>query len=295
MTIREMDVFVNVAELSSLTKVSEIMNLTQPSISMSIKSIEKKFNEKMFDRISKKLIINERGRVLYNEIIPLLTKLREFEERFSENKLVGNINIAATNTIGVYILADTFYDYIKKYNDIKINHLYEDVDTILSFIYEGKADIGFIESEITDENIIKELVYKDKLIAVSSDKELSQKSFYIDQLFNREWIIRETYSSVTKTFFEYLGDLKDELNIVLALEHTVAIKKLLKKHKNTISILAEKSVEEELKKGELFKVDINNMKFERNFYMIYHKNKFKNAVFNSFRNFAVENISNTHL
>lgn len=290
MTIREMEIFINVAELSNLTKVSEIMNLTQPSISMTIKSIENEFEEQMFDRISKKLFINERGKILYAELIPILSQFKEFKERFSKHKLLGNITIAATNTLGVYVLPDILYNYNKIYQHINITHFYEDVDTIISLICEGKVDVGFIESEMSDINIIKELLYKDELIVVSSDLELTKKSFYIDLLFDREWIIRETYSDVIKTFFEYLGDLKKDFNYTLALEHAVSIKKLLIKHKNTISILPARCVETELRNKQLYKIDIINMKFERNCYLIYHKNKFKNAVFDSFRTFALQNI-----
>ena len=290
MTIREMEIFVNVAELLNLTKVSEKMNLTQPSISMTIKSIEEEFDEKMFDRISKKLIVNERGRALYKEITPILLQLKEFEERFLQNKFSGNINVAATNTIGVNALPDVLYDYKKLHKDVNITHLYPEPDTIISLIHEGKVDVGFIEFEISHKDIVKELLYKDELIVVSSDKSLTKKNFYIDQLFDKEWIVREISSAVTQTFFEYLGDVKSDLNITLALEHTVSIKKLLIKHKNTISILPAKSVESELKDGRLYKLDIINMKFERNTYIIYHKNKFKNLIFESFRKFALKNL-----
>ncbi len=291
MTIREMDIFVNVAKLLKLTKVSEKMNLTQPSISMAIKSIEEEFNEKLFDRISKKLIINERGRALYEEVTPILLQLKGFEERFIQNKFSGNINVAASNTIGAYVLADVLYDYKKLYKDINITHLYPEPNHIISLINEGKVDIGFIEFELFDKDIVKELLYKDELIVVSSDKSLIEKSFYIDQLFDKEWIVREISSAVTQTFFDYLGDVKSDLNITLALEHTVSIKELLIKHKNAISILPAKSVETEIRSNKLYKIDIINMKFERNTYMIYHKNKFKNIIFESFRKFAFENIA----
>ncbi|MFK2822668.1 LysR substrate-binding domain-containing protein [Arcobacter sp. YIC-80] len=291
MTIREMDIFVNVVELSNLTEVSINMNLTQPNISITIKSIEKEFNEKMFDRIGKKLIVNERGRILYNEILPILTQIKELQNKFSKNKLIGNISVAATNTIGVYVLPFVLYDYNKLYQDVKITHYYKDVNSIISLINSGKIDVGFIESDINDKNIVKELLYKDELIVVSADKELTKKSFYIDQLFSKEWIIREETSGVMKVFFDYLGDLKNELNITLALEHALAIKQILKNYKDTISILPAKSVENELNEGILYKVDTINMKFERNCYMVYHRNKFRNAVFESFRTFIIENIN----
>ena len=291
MTIKDMEIFKNVVNSSNLTSVSKEMGLTQPNISMTIKSIETKFNEKLFDRIGKKLTLNERGRVLYNSIILLLSQMKDFQNDFSKNKTFGTINIAATNTIGVYVLPILLYNYNKKYKDVEINHCYAHLDEIRSLILNGKIDIGFVESEIVDLNIIKELLYKDELIVVSSDENLSKSKYYIDQLLDKEWIIREKTSGVMNVFFDYLGDLQSDLNITLALEHTLAIKRILIKYKNTISILPEKSVAYEIENKLLHKIDIINMKFERNCYVVYHKNKFKNAVFNSFKDFIVKKIS----
>ena len=291
MTIKDMEIFNNVVNSSNLTTVSKEMGLTQPNISMTIKSIETEFNEKLFDRIGKKLILNERGRVLYNNIIPLLSQMKDFQNDFSKNKTSGTINIAATNTIGVYVLPILLYNYNKKFKDVKINHFYEHFAEITSLILNGKIDIGFVESEIVDLNIIKELLYKDELIVVSSDENLSKSNYYIDQLLDKEWVIREKTSEVMNVFFDYLGDLQSDLNITLALEHTLAIKRILIKYKNTISILPEKSVAYEIENKLLHKIDIINMKFERNCYVVYHKNKFKNAVFNSFKDFIVKKIS----
>ncbi|WP_121628166.1 LysR substrate-binding domain-containing protein [Poseidonibacter antarcticus] len=291
MTIKDMEIFKNVVNCSNLTKVSKDMGLSQPNISMTIKSIESEFDEKLFDRISKKLILNERGRILYEKIIPLLSQMKDIQNDFSKNKISGSINIAATNTIGVYVLPILLYKYNKKFKDVKINDLYNEFVEITSLILNGKLDIGFIESEVVHPNIIKELLYKDELIVVSSDYNLSKKSYYIDQLLDKEWIIREKTSGVMNVFFEYLGDLESQLNVSLELEHTLAIKRILVKYRDTISILPEKSVAYEITNKRLYKINIINMKFERNCYIVYHKNKFKNAVFKSFKDYIVKNIS----
>jgi len=291
MTIKDMEIFRNVVNSFNLTTVSRDMGLSQPNISMTIKSIEEEFDEKLFDRISNKLILNERGRNLYEKISPILLQIEDIHNDFSKNKLSGTINIAATNTIGVYVLPILLYNYNKKFKDVKINDTYNNFVEIKSLVLNGKLDIGFVESEVFDSNIIKEVLYNDELIVVSSDYSLSKTNYYIDQLLDKEWIIREKTSGVMNVFFDYLGDLQEELNITLALEHTLAIKSILEKNKNTISILPEKSVTYEIANKKLYKINIINMKFDRNCYLIYHKNKFKNAIFKSFKDYIIKNIS----
>lgn len=292
MTIKDMDIFNNVVRCSNLTEVSKEMGLTQPNISMTIKSIEKEFREPLFDRIGRKLVLNERGRLLHQNISPILFQLKDVSNNFSRNKISGQINIAATNTIGVYVLPIMLYQYNNFYKDVKLNHFYHDVSDVVELICNGKLDIAFIESEPNNKNIIKEFLYKDELVVVSSDESLTHKSHYIDELFNKEWILREKTSGIIKVFYDYLGDLHESLNVVLELEHTLALKQILQTYPGTISILPLKSIEYELNHKMLYKLDIINMKFERNCYLVYHKNKFQNAVFKSFRDYIISNISN---
>jgi len=72
-----MQIFLNVVKTGHLTNVAKEMNLSQSAISMSIKELENILGRPVFDRINKKLVLNEVGRAFYQEIDPLFKKLTD--------------------------------------------------------------------------------------------------------------------------------------------------------------------------------------------------------------------------
>jgi len=70
LTLRQMQIFLNVVASGHLTNVAKDMKLSQSAISMSIKELENILGRPVFDRINKKLVLNEVGRAFYKEIDP---------------------------------------------------------------------------------------------------------------------------------------------------------------------------------------------------------------------------------
>ena len=174
-----------------------------------------------------------------------------------------------------------------------INHYSKNTGEIVDDLYKGVIDIGFIESEIYDKNIIKSFLKTDELIIISSDDSLVGNSYFIDQLLEKDWVLRDKKSGITEIFYNYLEDLKELINVHLELENALSIKSILTTYKDTISCLSLDSVKEELKRGSLHRVDIKNLDLKRNFYLIYHKNKFQNKLFKSFKHFIKNSASSS--
>ena len=57
MTIRHLKIFIAVAEYGGMRKASEVLYISQPSISQAIMELEKHYNVRLFERLSKKLYI----------------------------------------------------------------------------------------------------------------------------------------------------------------------------------------------------------------------------------------------
>jgi len=62
MTFKELHFFYSLCDNPQVTNVASALQISQSAISLAIKSLEKKLGEKLFDRVGKKLILNERGR-----------------------------------------------------------------------------------------------------------------------------------------------------------------------------------------------------------------------------------------
>ena len=291
MTLRELELFYYLAENPHISQLSKKIDISQSAISLAIKSLEKKLTEPLFDRIGKKLILNEKGRAFKEETYKHYLALKDAQNIFTTNKISGILKIGSSKTIGAFIMPQIIFDFISKNSNIKIEKEISNSSKIVKRVLEGDIDIGFIESSLNEVNLVKEKIGKDSLIIVSGDKNLADKELYIDQLFSKKWLLREEGSGTREVFLERLGNLAKEINVYMEFSGFVEIKGLLVKNFDAITCISRFSVEKELQKGELFEVKLKNLSFERELFVVYHKNKYKSKFFKIFKEFSKEYFS----
>jgi len=288
-SLRQIEIFLNVVESQNLTKVANELGLSQSAVSMSIKELENIIGRKLFDRINKKLILNEIGRSFYQAVLPLFKKLSDIETEFQNSEDKGSVRVGASTTIIDYLMPSIVCDYMSRYPNVKIDLKEGNTKDIVALVKEGKIDMGFIEGEVEDSDIIKEVIGQDELVVISANEELKGKNLKLTDIANYRWVLREKGSGTRNVFLNYIKDSGVKLNIFLELGHTESIKSLLLS-KKPITCISKLAVHNELQNGDLFELDIKNFKCTRNFYAICHKDKYKSELFNKLYDFSKEMI-----
>ncbi|MBF7065147.1 LysR substrate-binding domain-containing protein [Aliarcobacter butzleri] len=283
MTLKELNFFYKLCENPQVTQVASELNISQSAISLAIKSLETSLNEQLFDRIGKKLILNEKGKYFKEKTLPSYLALIDASTIFQENKLVGNIKIAASKTISNYIMPNIYYDFLSKYKDVKLDILTINSSNIIDKILKSELDIGLIEVDTQNSSLIKEKLADDELIVVSSDEKHPQIAF-IDAIKKR-WILREIGSGTREIFMNKIGEIAKELDIFMQLQDFEEIKTIVLNNKNTVTSLSKVIVQKELDEKKLFQIKLKNLELKREFYLVYHKEKSKNLLFETFVEF----------
>ena len=283
MTLKELNFFYKLCENPQVTQVASELNISQSAISLAIKSLENSLNEQLFDRIGKKLILNEKGKYFKEKTLPSYLALMDASTIFQENKLAGNIKIAASKTISNYIMPNIYYDFLSKYKDVKLDILTINSSSIIDKILKNELDIGLIEVDTQNSSLIKEKLADDELIVVSSDEKYPQIAF-IDAIKKR-WILRELGSGTREIFMNKIGEIAKELDIFMQLQDFEEIKTIVLNNKNTVTSLSKVIVQKELDEKKLFQIKLKNLELKREFYLVYHKEKSKNLLFETFVEF----------
>lgn len=277
MTLKELHFFYKLCENPQVTQVALELNISQSAISLAIKSLENSLNEQLFDRIGKKLILNEKGKYFKEKTLSHYLALIDAQNIFQENKLAGNIKIAASKTISNYIMPNIYYDFLTKYKDVKLDILTINSSKIIDKILKSQLDIGLIEVDIQNSSLIKEKLCDDELIVVTSD-ENHPKVAFIDSIKKR-WILRETGSGTREIFINHLGEIAKDLDIFMQLQDFEEIKTIILNNPNTVTAISKVIVQKELKEKKLFQIKLKNLELKREFYLVYHKEKSKNLLF----------------
>ncbi len=283
MTLKELSFFYKLCENPQVTQVASELNISQSAISLAIKSLENSLNEQLFDRIGRKLILNEKGKYFKEKTLPSYLALMDASTIFQENKLAGNIKIAASKTISNYIMPNIYYDFLSKYKDVKLDILTINSSNIIDKILKSELDIGLIEVDTQNSSLIKEKLADDELIVVSSDENHPQIAF-IDAIKKR-WILREIGSGTREIFMNKIGEIAKELDIFMQLQDFEEIKTIVLNNKNTVTSLSKVIVQKELDEKKLFQIKLKNLELKREFYLVYHKEKSKNLLFETFVEF----------
>jgi len=286
-TLRQIELFICVSQSNTLIDVATKFKMSQSAISMALKELENHLDEKLFERVGKKLVLNERGRLFLKEAKPLYFELKDLHQKFTQNHLRGEISIGASLTTAHYLMPRLMTQYMKKREDVTINLKMANTEDIVGMVENGEIDIGLIEGNIHSNAVKQEVVAPDELIVISSDPELIEEH-YIDTLIDKRWILREKGSGTRSVFLDQIKPIDKELNIVLELEHTEAIKNFLILDKDYISCLPRISVLTELEEGKLFHLPIKNHTFSRDFSLVFNKKRTPTLLMNDFHEHILE-------
>lgn len=272
-------IFLEVATQKSFTKASEVLFISQPAISKSIKQLEDVYKAKLFDRQGLKIELTPAGVILFEKLLAVknIQEQTEFELSLLRDKLQakGILKLGASTTVALYILPRILSAFHNQFPQVQINLLNRNSEIVLEALLQQNINLGIIEGPIQSKQITSIPFLTDKVIAVcSSTSDLTKKHRYtLKELPTLPIVLREKGSGTLAALLQSLEKLKitlNDLNVKVRLGGTEALKNFLIES-NGLGFLPKRSVLKELKNGELTEINIQGLDIERNFYFIQRK------------------------
>lgn len=121
--LKQLRAFCYAAQTSSISQAAEQMFLSQPSISLLVKALEKDLDQNLFERKGPKIHLTDEGRILLELALPLVEGLETLPETFIErcrNEVSGELNIAASESSILYILPEIIKRFKNEYPHIQV-------------------------------------------------------------------------------------------------------------------------------------------------------------------------------
>jgi len=270
-TLRQLEVFAEVLKSGSTTQASQRLALSQSAVSAALSDLEGQLGVQLFDRIGKRLIVNEHGRLLYPRVLSLLEQARDIEQLFSEDK--GAIRLSASSTIGNYILPEIIARYRHDFPDLPLELSVGNSQDVIHAVNDFGVDIGLIEGPCREPDIISEVWLEDELVVFCAPQNpFLQQAVTLDSLAEQPWILRE-HGSGTREIVDYLllANLP-KFRLGMELGNSEAIKHAVR-HGMGLSCLSRRVIAEQLETGTLVEVPIPLPPLVRKLYCIHHRQK----------------------
>jgi len=279
MEIRKLEVFCRVVELKSFTRAAEAVLLSQPTVSEHVRSLEEELGQKLIDRLGREAEPTPVGSLLYKYAVRILRLQQEAFESVENygGKLVGRIMIGSGTIPGTYILPRIIGQFRRKYPSIHATLQIAGSQSMAAEVLSGKLDMAVVGARWKEKGLEWERIFSDRLVlVVSSDHPWANRGqVNLEDLKTEPFILRESASGTRKVInqiFEDHGMNPAELKEVAEIGSTAAIKEAIKAGIG-ISILSDRSVEEDMRSGLLKTVPLAEMRMERPFYLIKRQNR----------------------
>jgi DNA-binding transcriptional LysR family regulator len=277
-SLRQLQIFIAICKLGSTTAAAEHVSLSQSATSASLNELESLLNVELFDRIGKKLVLNENGRQILPQAMQVMDIGHSIQDQFNLNgqHKKSTLHIGASTTIGNYLLPSLLSQYAQ---EAAISPKIEIANTsnISKAVANFEVDFGLIEGPCHESDLLVEKWLEDELIIVSSRqhplalKNLKSKITTKD-LSKSEWLLRESRSGTREAVEQILKNHLDTLDSAGEFSNSEAIKHSAAEGLG-IACLSRAVVADLIELGKLVELSTTLPPLTRNLYIIQNKHK----------------------
>jgi DNA-binding transcriptional LysR family regulator len=154
MEIRQLNYFLNVADQLSFTKASQILHISQPSLSKVIQIIEEELGVILFDRSTRRLQLTDDGKILVKFANTIMSSLEDLHVALAEGKQFkkGTIKLGLPPVIGVSFFPSIIAKFRNLYPQVQIQLIEEGGKIVEQSLLDGKIDLGVVVLPVNENN-----------------------------------------------------------------------------------------------------------------------------------------------
>jgi DNA-binding transcriptional LysR family regulator len=282
-TLRQLQIFRLVAESGTTASAADALALSQSATSAAINELERLLELQVFDRVGKRLQLNDNGRALLPTALAVLDGALSIERwAFDRESQVGTLRIGASTTIGNYLVPELLAGFRERLSDQARRSLHVTITiantaAIAAHVAAFELDLGLIEGPCHEPNLTVRPWCEDELIVVAAPTDrivprTRRGKVSLQALREATWLLRETGSGTRETIDQLLIPHLHRLRPGMEFGTSEAIKRAAASGLG-ITCLSRCVVEDLLKAGSLVALATELPRLTRLFHLLIHEQK----------------------
>ena len=150
MNISRLKTFMVLAEYLNFSEAAECLYCSQPAVSMQIRTLEEELGYILFDRVGKKIFLNQQGesfKLYAQQIINLWQEAKNNAQEIGSGEQ-GNLSFGSSNFVGIYLLPILLNRFKESYPKVKINMQIRSSSTLLKQLENNEVDFLILSDKI---------------------------------------------------------------------------------------------------------------------------------------------------
>ncbi len=273
MDLFQLETFLFVEREKSFSAAAKMMHRTQPAVSQTIRKLERELGHRLFDRSSRDNELTDVGRVLKDYAQRLLSLRNEAQRAIGAVQQLqsGALGIAANEFTTLYLLC-VLNEFRRRCSAIKVVIHRSLASQIPRAVLEQQVDIGVV-SYRPDEPALRSIIVRhDELMFVASPSHpfASRSKLSLRDLGAESFIAHNVPSPTRDRVVQAFRKHNTPLHITVEMPTLEAIKRFVMMG-NGVTLVPGSCVEEEVAKGDLVRIPVSDLNFQRKLRIIYRK------------------------
>ncbi len=273
MDISQLEVFLAVAREGGFSRAADKLYRTQSAVSQAIRKLESEIGEALFDRSSRDGRLTDAGHVLQEYAERLLNLRENAREALAELRELqkGKLVVGANEFTALYLLR-VLAEFRRLHPAIRIVVQRSLGSQIPDDVRRHNCEFGVLTYDPQDAELASAVVYSDELIfVVPPQHPLARESrVSIRQLGAESFVAHIVSSPYREKVIQAFNKYKTPLHMGVELPTLQAIKRFVAMG-NGVAFLPEISVEDEIARGELVRIPVQELRVHRKLRLIYRK------------------------
>ncbi len=277
--IDEVQIFLAAAEAGSFSAAARRLQMSQPAVSMQIRSLEKRLGGKLFSRAGRHIRLTEAGEALIpmaRELVHLSTYAEETIASL-QGQIIGLLKLACSTTAGKYVLPRLFAGFVARYPGVRVTCHVVSGELALDLLRQGEAHIVITSLREPYKDLeYRPLITEPVVLITPPDHCWARRGLItVDELTQGRFIAREVTSGTQQAVIQALAehDLPlSALNTVMTLGNSEAIY-LAVAEGIGVAFVSRRAAAEGIASGRVAEVAVEGLAIVQQLYLVRHASR----------------------
>jgi DNA-binding transcriptional LysR family regulator len=208
MDTRQLAAFCAVVERKSFSQAAERLGVTQPAVSLQVRSLEKRVGRKLLDRSGRRVEPTEAGLAFYRgaqRMLQLEEQLVEELEAEAGGELAGTLAVGASTGPGSTVVPVLLCEFQRVNPGVAVSLAISDTQTVVDRVAERELELGVVGAARRHRGVVFEPFFRDEVVlAVPPGHRFASRTVAVDELRREPLIVMQEGAGVRQVIEDEL-------------------------------------------------------------------------------------------
>jgi LysR family transcriptional regulator, low CO2-responsive transcriptional regulator len=290
MDFDQLEIFLEVARLSSFSRAAEKRFRTQPAISSQIRALEEEVGARLLDRSGGRVSLTAAGKLFVKYAEQTLEQRKAMLTAIAETERVprGQIVVGANEGTCLHILPEVFAQFKRDYPDVAVSIKRADYAKILESIVENQVDFGVVSLPVNDNRLQCVPIHRDELVIITPPRHplSAKKSVTVAEVAAYPLVVPKaghTRDALETLFY----DRQLKPHFAMELDSSELLKRFVAADVG-VGFIAKSNIQEDIRANALAAIPLSDAQIRRDLALVYRKDRTLSRAAKAFMDAAVK-------